>query len=188
MKQTYPKYARPSMAAEILDVSTQTLRKWASKGLVGYIILPNGHYRYDVTGLIGTMKAKPIKRADKPVARAPEASQPVTVTSAKAGVEAVVQYASAVAASLPADPPMTSAQIEALLQPKSRPQLPDGVEFRSVDDDEPELTMREMDPEPAPKPAPAAKAPPKKAAKAKPVDRDALARQLEAMQAAASAA
>ena len=79
---TARRYVPPKHAAQILGVSTTTLRKWALKGTIAAIRLPNGRFHYDVDGLMETMAIVPGEKPTevvKPIAKAPTAPQSVVV-------------------------------------------------------------------------------------------------------------
>lgn len=192
MTPTYPEYAPPSIAARVYGVKPPTLRRWAKDGKIGFIKTPGGQFRYDVRSHLALMSAASVPApAPKPAPeRKPITVKPAKVSPSKAAA-ATIMYANAVADTIPEPAEMTAEQIaamQALLTPKARPKLPEGVELRSIGD-EPEITMREWNPEPKPEPKPepvkvkpaakpttARKAPPAKLSK------EDLARQLEALQ------
>lgn len=39
----------PRRTASLLDVSLRTLRRWRSAKMIGFVRLPSGQYRYDIT-------------------------------------------------------------------------------------------------------------------------------------------
>jgi len=127
MTKVYPSFVTPSRAAEVFDVSTQTLRRWAKEGKIGFIKTPGGQYRYNVEGVIGLIQAVPDVK--KPKAH-PAKAKPVTVKPVAAAPVAPIE----------------------MPKPAPRPAMPTGVEMRSVDD-EPEVAMRDID-APSRKPAP----------------------------------
>jgi excisionase family DNA binding protein len=49
MSTSYPKYVGPSIARELFGVTTDTLRRWAKAGKIGFIRTPGGRYRYDIS-------------------------------------------------------------------------------------------------------------------------------------------
>lgn len=147
----YPEYASPSIAAKVYGVTTPTLRRWAKTGKIGFILTPGGQYRYDIRSHLALMSASSAAMAKPEPQRAPEqkavkVEKPMTPKAVKAAAVAAV--------AMPAEPEMTSAEIEALLAPKARPALPEGVELRSIGDDGPDVEMREWNPDPVPAPAP----------------------------------
>lgn len=191
MTYSYPEYAPPSIAATVYGVKPPTLRRWAKDGKIGFIKTPGGQFRYDVRSHLALMSAASVPApAAKP---APERKtvtvKPAKVSPSKAAA-ATIMYANAVADTIPEPPAMTAEQIaamQALLTPKTRPTLPEGVELRSIGD-EPEVTMREWNPAPKPEPKPepvkvkpAAK--PTTGRKSPPVklSKEELARQLDAL-------
>lgn len=177
MTPSYPEYASPSIAAKVYGVKPPTLRRWAKTGKIGFILTPGGQYRYDVRSHLALMS---VASAPQPV-KAPKPDKAITAKQAKAAV--------LTAAIMPEKPEMTAEQIaamQALLAPKPRPAMPEGVELRDIDAG-PDVQMREWNPEPRPvaKPAPAKPAPAKAQAARKPppakLSKEELARQLEAL-------
>lgn len=128
MTKVYPSFVAPSIAREVFGVTSQTLRRWAKEGKLDFIKTPGGQYRYNVAGHIGAR----MQPAQKPKAKAPAQA---------ASVAALPVQPATVAASAPQSAPVAALPT---IGPKPRPAMPEGVEMRSVDD-EPELTMREMD-------------------------------------------
>jgi len=51
-KEREPALLTVSQAARIFGVHTNTMRKWADRGLVPYIKLPNGFRRFDARKLV----------------------------------------------------------------------------------------------------------------------------------------
>lgn len=110
MTKVYPSFVTPSRAAEVFDVTTQTLRRWAKEGKIGFIKTPGGQYRYNVEGHIGLIQAVPEVKQHKPH---PAKAKPVTVKPVAAAPVAPIE----------------------MPKPAPRPAMPTGVEMRSVDDE-----------------------------------------------------
>lgn len=155
MTKVYPSFVTPSRAAEIFDVTTQTLRRWAKEGKISFIKTPGGQYRYNVEGHIGLMQAAPEVKVPK---AHPVKAKPVTVKPAPAPSVVVSGGSGGGASVVGMGGTGIPAPVEiSLPQAKPRPQMPEGVELRSIDDDEPEITTRDID---APRARPAAKVKP----------------------------
>lgn len=110
------RYYTPKEAEAILRVSTQTLRRWAKQGKISGFKLPNGHARYDLSGLIAVMSAPAPVAPTKPAARAPDAPRVVIV---EPKVEQVPAYAAPVDSPKPAPivvPPLMPADLKAQIE------------------------------------------------------------------------
>jgi excisionase family DNA binding protein len=65
--ETRERFLTPSQVAELLNVHTRTVRRWATSGLIGSIRTPGGHRRYreyDVNALIDRQHPAPRSNDD----------------------------------------------------------------------------------------------------------------------------
>ncbi len=52
MTDLTPRYVSPEKAGQALDVSSDTLKRWAKDGKIEHIKLPSGHYRYNLAAFL----------------------------------------------------------------------------------------------------------------------------------------
>lgn len=116
-------FVSPQEASKRLGVTTQTLRNWARKGRISFILLPSGRRHYDVDSIMAVMNA-PI--APEPV----EPLQPSPVIPVMPGTPNPLAEAIAV---LMQDP-KTAAHLRTLLAGAMAPQAtqPEPVKHATI--------------------------------------------------------
>lgn len=106
------RYVSPKVAAEVLDVSTSTLRRWARAGRISFIKLPNGHSRYDISGLTEVMGQPAVMEQPKAAPKAKETPKPPQVEPP--ALVALREAVAAQGAPMPPIPPLAPVQINLL--------------------------------------------------------------------------
>ena len=135
-------YVGAGVAASVLGVSSDSLRRWAKAGKIGYVRTPGGRFRYDLAGFmqVAQAQASVVRPAPKPAKREADVRQldlvdhiaslpPVSVAMGPTAAELV---AALLAPSAPRQQEIIDVVMPSLGASRARPVLTD-LEHRDME-------------------------------------------------------